>query len=103
MARINVYLPDALASEVRSNSLNMSALTQLAAREALTASGTTQTKGKMTEYATPEKVDYLAARFQDIQRIFAERPGISEIKSRRILASLQDIAAALESDRFDEL
>ena len=37
MSRVNVYLPDELASEARAAGLNVSALTQAAVRDALAA------------------------------------------------------------------
>jgi len=54
MARINVYLPDDLASEARGAGLNVSALTQDAVRQALNARRTDTWLGQVLEMKGPE-------------------------------------------------
>lgn len=59
MSRVNVYLPDELASEARAAGLNVSALTQAAVRDALAARRTDAWLDSLVEVKGP-RVDVAA-------------------------------------------
>lgn len=54
MARVNVYLPDALADDARGAGLNVSALAQEAVRHALDARRTDAWIDRLLELKSPE-------------------------------------------------
>ena len=105
MARVNVYLPDELAAEVRRNDLNLSALTQNAAREALAGRGV-KPKGTPMDPASQEKIDYLTTQFDAVRAEFDDRAKagvLTDVKAKTVLVNLQGIAQALESASFERL
>ncbi|MDA0252286.1 MAG: hypothetical protein O2892_18355 [Actinomycetota bacterium] len=103
VARLNIYMPDALAYEVRGRDMNMSALAQEAARSALAQLGVTPTRGSSMESASAEQLDYIKTRLAAISAEVSALSSISESKARTVLLSVQGIADALEADRFARL